>query len=99
MADGAHGNQASKSTLLLAIDQLINDFPETSLYFPSYEIMMDDLRDYRFYAADMLHPSPVAISYIYDIFCQSFMTPDTVVKALASEREARRTAHRPIHQK
>lgn len=97
LADGAHGNQVSKSTLLLAIDQLTEEFKDTSLYFPAYEIMMDDLRDYRFYAADMLHPSPVAVAYIYDIFCQSFMSPDTVIKALSSERQARREAHRPLH--
>ncbi|WP_295728258.1 GSCFA domain-containing protein [uncultured Muribaculum sp.] len=97
LADGAHGNQVSKSTLLLAIDQLTAEFKDTSLYFPAYEIMMDDLRDYRFYAADMLHPSPVAVGYIYDIFCQSFMTSDTVMKALRSERQARREAHRPLH--
>lgn len=97
LADGAHGNQASKSTLLLAIDQLTQEFKDTSLYFPAYEIMMDDLRDYRFYAADMLHPSPVAVAYIYDKFCESFMTQSTVMKALQSEREARRAAHRPLH--
>lgn len=97
LADGAHGNQASKSTLLLAIDQLTAEFKDTSLYFPAYEIMMDDLRDYRFYAADMLHPSPVAVAYIYDIFCQSFMTNDTVMKALQAERQVRRDAHRPLH--
>lgn len=97
LADGAHGNQASKSTLLLAIDQLTQEFKDTSLYFPAYEIMMDDLRDYRFYAADMLHPSPVAIAYIYDKFCESFMTQATVMKALQAEREARRAAHRPLH--
>ena len=97
LADGAHGNQASKSTLLLAIDQLTPGFADTSLYFPAYEIMMDDLRDYRFYAADMLHPSPVAIAYIYDKFCESFMTQATVMKALQAEREARRVAHRPLH--
>ncbi len=97
LADGAHGNQASKSTLLLAIDQLTQEFKDTSLYFPSFEIMMDDLRDYRFYAADMLHPSPVAIAYIYDKFCESFMTQATVMKALQAEREARRVAHRPLH--
>lgn len=97
LADGAHGNQASKSTLLLAIDQLTQEFKDTSLYFPAYEIMMDDLRDYRFYAADMLHPSPVAVAYIYDKFCESFMTQATVMRALQAEREARRAAHRPLH--
>jgi hypothetical protein len=97
LADGAHGNQASKATLLLAIDQLTQEFGDRALYFPSYEIMMDDLRDYRFYAADMTHPSPVAVEYIYDIFCRSFMTPATVARALEAARAARRAAHRPLH--
>lgn len=97
LADGAHGNQASKATLLLAVDQLVAEFPDTSAYFPAYEIMMDDLRDYRFYADDMLHPSALAVGYIYDLFCQSFMQADTVARAAAAEREARRAAHRPLH--
>jgi hypothetical protein len=64
--DGAHGNQLSKSTLLLGIHQAIKD--SRSDYFPSYEIMMDELRDYRFYAEDMCHPSQQAVSYIGERF-------------------------------
>lgn len=96
LGQGAHINSISKATLLLAIDSVVRTFPSTH-YFPSFEIMMDDLRDYRFYAADMLHPSPVAVAYIYDKFCESFMTQATVMKALQAEREARRAAHRPLH--
>lgn len=66
--DGAVENQRSKATLLLAIDQLQNEFGEGCAYFPSYEIVMDELRDYRFYAADMLHLSDVAVDYIYQKF-------------------------------
>jgi hypothetical protein len=66
--DGAHQNQLSKATLLLAIDALQKKYPERIVYFPAYEIMMDELRDYRFYADDMLHPSPVAIDYIWECF-------------------------------
>ena len=62
--DGMHANQLSKSTLLLAIDRLQQLFPERVFYFPSYEIILDELRDYRFYADDMLHPSPLAIRYL-----------------------------------
>lgn len=65
--DGAHGNQISKSTLLLGIEQAVGLFPEAD-YFPSYEIMNDELRDYRFYAEDMCHPSQQAIGYMCDRF-------------------------------
>lgn len=96
VGEGLHNSTLSKAILLLACDWLSRETDNT-IYFPSYEIMMDDLRDYRFYAADMLHPSPVAVAYIYDKFCESFMTQATVMKALQAEREARRAAHRPLH--
>ncbi len=75
--DGMHGNQLSKSTLLLAIDQLCENFSYCH-YFPSYEIMMDELRDYRFYADDMLHPSSLAVEYIWECFCQTYFSKDTL---------------------
>jgi len=75
--DGAHQNQISKSILLLAINELIKTFPERTAYFPSYEIMLDELRDYRFYAEDMIHPSSLAIDYIWERFGESFFTPQT----------------------
>jgi len=95
--DGAHGNQLSKSTLLLAIDQLVQQFPESVFYFPSYEIMMDDLRDYRFYADDMLHPSPKAIEYIWEKFRGAFISPedDRIIKEIESIVQACR--HRPFN--
>lgn len=75
--DGMHGNQLSKSTLLLAIDQLCEKFSYCH-YFPSYEILMDELRDYRFYADDMFHPSPMAVDYIWECFCQTYFSKDTL---------------------
>ena len=67
--DGAVENQISKANLLLAIHQLKEELGETRLgYFPSYEILMDDLRDYRFYESDMLHPSKVAVDYVWSKF-------------------------------
>ena len=72
--DGAHGNQLSKATLLLAVEQLQKDFPEQTAYFPAYEIMMDELRDYRFYADDMLHPSLQAIEYIWERFTETMLS-------------------------
>ena len=76
--DGAHGNQISKSTLLLGIEDLIchiaDDLGSNSQYmadyFPAYEIMMDELRDYRFYAEDMCHPSAQSVGYIRDRFLE-----------------------------
>ncbi|MFO7574494.1 MAG: GSCFA domain-containing protein [Bacteroidales bacterium] len=65
--DGAHGNQVSKSVLFLAVEELQKIFPATR-YFPSYELLLDDLRDYRFYADDMLHPSDAATDYIWKKF-------------------------------
>lgn len=67
LKDGAVENALSKAVLLQSIHQLKNKFPEI-YYFPAYEIMMDDLRDYRFYTKDMLHPNEVAIDYIWNIF-------------------------------
>ena len=75
--DGMHGNQLSKSTLLLAVDELCATCPGCH-YFPSYEIMMDELRDYRFYADDMLHPSAKAVEYIWECFCRSYFSKETM---------------------
>lgn len=72
--DGLHENQLSKGTLLLAIEQLTG---ERITYFPSYEIMLDELRDYRFYTEDMVHPTPLAIQYIWERFVETYMTQDT----------------------
>lgn len=70
--DGAVNNQLSKSILILAIHELLKKFDFVS-YFPSYEIMMDDLRDYRFYAEDLFHPNQVGIDYIWSKFKASFI--------------------------
>lgn len=67
LKDGLHGNQLSKSTLLMAIDRLQHEFGCIT-YFPSYEIMLDELRDYSWYEEDKMHPSQKAIDYIFDIF-------------------------------
>lgn len=70
LADGAHGNNLSKSALLLAIENAGAE------YFPSYEIMLDELRDYRWYAEDMTHPSEAAIKYIFEKFSEAFIADD-----------------------
>ncbi len=63
--DGAHGNQLSKSTLLLAISEIINTKLTNCYYFPSYEIVLDELRDYRFYSDDLLHLNNITIEHIW----------------------------------
>lgn len=93
IAYGLHENQLSKSTLLLSIEQLCINHSNI-IYFPSYEIMLDDLRDYRFYASDMLHPSPIAIDYIYNLFSESFFNEDTIKLSSECESLIKRLQHR-----
>lgn len=93
MADGLHGNTLSKATLQLAVEQLVERGAE---YFPAYEIMMDDLRDYRFYAADMKHPSETAVQYIYEVFKQRYFTAETMNIADANRRQNKFSQHRQL---
>ena len=72
--DGAHGNQVSKSVLILAVEKLL-DNPAVAGYFPAYELVMDDLRDYRYYAPDMLHLSDQAVEYIWEKFSECYLDP------------------------
>lgn len=76
LKDGAHDNQLSKATLLLAIDKLLQTHKSVS-YFPSYEIVLDELRDYRFYNEDMVHPSPTAVRYIWERFAETYFNKET----------------------
>lgn len=73
---GYHGSQLSKAVLLLAADKLVSELPERVVYFPAYEIVNDELRDYRFYAADMLHPSEQAVEYIWEVFSDAYFSPE-----------------------
>lgn len=73
-AYGLHTDKLSKARLLIAIDNVVRNH-ERCTYFPAYEIMIDDLRDYRFYAEDMVHPSRLAVEYIYECFANACMTP------------------------
>ncbi len=96
--DGMHGNQLNKAVLLLAIERLCQLFSSCH-YFPSYEIMLDELRDYRFYADDMLHPTPLAVSYIWECFCESFFTADTL-RVMKEWQDIRKgLEHRPFDAK
>lgn len=90
--DGAHGNQLSKSALLLGIDDFLACCPAD--YFPSYEILMDELRDYRFYAEDMCHPSSQTVGYIRDRFL-AWALPATEQPRLEENiRAFKRRSHR-----
>jgi len=76
LKDGTTENQWSKSTLNVAIHELVRRFENVS-YFPAYEIVMDDLRDYRFYKEDLIHPNEMAINYVWEKFQKSFLTGHT----------------------
>ena len=75
--DGVHENQLSKSILLLAIEELKVRFPDEIVYFPAYELMLDELRDYRFYAEDLFHLSDMAIQFIWERLVDACMNEQT----------------------
>lgn len=95
---GYHGSQLSKATLLLAIDKLIHQTSSVSLhYFPAYELVLDELRDYRFYAPDMLHPSVQAVDYIWERLVDSYFSP-AAKDFLADWHPLKQAlAHKPFH--
>ena len=94
--DGAHGNQISKATLLVGVEDFICNTPTPADYFPAYEIVMDELRDYRFYAEDMCHPSPQAIGYIRDRFL-SWALPASEHPTLETNQKLfRQSCHRAV---
>jgi len=96
LKDGFIENQRSKAHLITALHTSIFHLP-TSMYFPSFEIQMDELRDYRFYAQDMLHPNAVAIEYIWERFCESSIAEVAypIMQEVASIQKG--MAHRPFH--
>ncbi len=103
--DGLHENQLSKATLLLAIEQLQHTrrITNTSLqdgaveYFPAYEIVLDELRDYRFFAEDMVHPSAVAIDYIWERFGDTYFSAATRETMRLRLKEYKQAQHRLLH--
>jgi len=94
--DGLHANQLSKATLLLAVERLQQSFPESVFYFPSYEIVVDELRDYRFYADDMVHPSSLTVNYLWECFGRVFFTDDTYRVLADVEAVQRDLSHKPF---
>ena len=96
LGDGAHANTLSKSTLHLAVQQLLAEFPDRVNYFPAYEILLDELRDYRFYADDLVHPADSAVQLIWERFLDACTDPADRPAILAAERASRSARHRPL---
>ena len=94
--DGLAENTISKATLHLAIKELMSRH-QNIIYFPAYEIMIDDLRDYRFYGEDMVHPSKLAVDYIWDIFSNSLFSDETKEIVKRAEKIADAINHRPLN--
>lgn len=96
LKDGATENTLSKSILNIAIHELVDTFTQCH-YFPSYEIVMDDLRDYRFYAEDMTHLSSQAVDYIFERFGNTFFSSETQNQMVQIEKLLKAVAHRPFN--
>jgi hypothetical protein len=97
LKDGLAANQLSKSTLLLACAALQAARPSQFFYFPAYEIMMDDLRDYRFYADDFLHPSSMAVDYIWQLFEQNYLSAGEAATRQKIGQLQQAARHRPFN--
>lgn len=108
--DGLHENQLSKATLLQAIENLTGEAGLTAkrsvsetvcqakpVYFEAFEIMLDELRDYRFYAEDLVHPSPVAIQYIWERFAETYCSPQTRNEMQIRLKQWKFEHHIPLH--
>lgn len=95
LSDGFAENTRQKAVLILSCERLCREL-ENTVYFPAYEIMNDDLRDYRFYASDLLHPSEQAVEYIWEKFVEAFLDEEERKKLAEMEKENKRLSHRPI---
>ncbi|MCH5240642.1 MAG: GSCFA domain-containing protein [Muribaculaceae bacterium] len=93
LKDGFVGNALSKSVLLLAVEEICNN--NNTIYFPAFEILNDDLRDYRFYANDLVHPSDSAIQYIWEKFIESFLSPQGIKFIEEESKKIKARNHRP----
>ncbi len=96
LKDGLVENQRSKAVLILAIEKFMRNQNDTG-YFPAYEIMIDQLRDYRFYAKDLTHPSDLAIDIIWELFGRVYLDPHEVQHHMAMEKIRRAMEHRFLH--
>lgn len=97
LADGAHSNAISKAGLLIALDEYLGDMHEgPRTYFPAYEIVLDELRDYRFYADDLVHPSTLARNIIWERFCDAFIPSSEHARMKEEEKRYRQSLHRTL---
>lgn len=96
LRDGLLENQRSKATLLLGLETVCKALPFVH-YFPSYEIVLDDLRDYRFYEKDLSHPNSSAIDYVWNYFENAFFTDKTKALCQRISQLSTAAAHRPFH--
>src|SRR6187551_513039 len=94
--DGLIESQRSKAALIMAIDQFIKQHPSSG-YFPAYEIMLDQLRDYRYFARDLVHPSEVAIDIIWEIFSTTYLHVEERKQHAAIEKIKKAMEHRFLH--
>jgi len=94
--DGLVDNQRSKAALILAAETMTTQYPDC-FYFPAYEIMMDQLRDYRYYAKDLIHPSETSIDIIWDLFCENYIDPDELKVHTIIEKINQGMNHRFLH--
>lgn len=95
LKDGLHENQLSKAALLLAVDQVCKDF-DNAHYFPAYEILLDELRDYRFYIEDMVHPTDQAVRYIWEKFVDFAINPSEKPAMQAAMELKQMLHHKPL---
>ena len=98
LKDGFVGNSRSKAELLLAVEEICGRAGDV-FYFPAFEIVNDDLRDYRFYAPDLTHPSEQTVEYIWEKFRATYLDAEGERMVREGEKEFKRTNHRPIRQK
>ena len=96
LADGLDGNSLSKAILRVAIQEIVERRGEAE-YFPSYEILMDDLRDYRYYGDDMTHPSRAAVEYIWERFVECHLSREALSVAERFAKLSEAASHRPLH--
>lgn len=96
LKDGFVQNQQSKAHLIAAIQQVVEP-RKKNYYFPSYEIMMDELRDYRFYKEDMIHPNPTAINYIWDKFVSTWFSEDSLSITEKVDKIQKGLQHKPFN--
>lgn len=96
LKDGFLENQRSKAHLIAAIHQVLNE--DRVSYFPSYELMMDELRDYRFYAKDMIHPNETAIEYIWEKFVEVWLASNTSSTMKKIEKVQKGMLHKPFNE-